>query len=241
MLESENFTPKKFKNILKNLIKIIIYNDHLAKLKFKSIFNAFRNKKIYTSVEDLNKSFIIYPLNQPNDEQLLVRAPNYLKNKDTIKLIARNLPKNIVLVVKEHPVNPGMISYKDIKEILSEFNNIVFVNPKLAIRPIILESKGLITVNSTAGIEALMCNKKIIVLGESYYKYNSMVYRPSSETELKNSLLKLISDTKYNFDDTRTMLKKLLNQSYPEPNSYPSKEKYGDRVVGEAIRYKLNQ
>jgi len=134
-----------------------------------------------------------------------------------------------------------MISYKDIKEILSEFNNIVFVNPKLAIRPIILESKGLITVNSTAGIEALMCNKKIIVLGESYYKYNSMVYRPSSETELKNSLLKLISDTKYNFDDTRTMLKKLLNQSYPEPNSYPSKEKYGDRVVGEAIRYKLNQ
>ena len=241
LLESENYTPKKFKNILKNLIKIIIYNDHLAKLKFKSIFNAFRNKKIYTSVEDLNKSFIIYPLNQPNDEQLLVRAPNYLKNKDTIKLIARNLPKNIILVVKEHPVNPGMISYKDIKEILSEFNNIVFVNPKLAIRPIILESKGLITVNSTAGIEALMCNKKIIVLGESYYKYNSMVYRPSSETELKNSLLKLISDTKYNFDDTRTMLKKLLNQSYPEPNSYPSKEKYGDRVVGEAIRYKLNQ
>ena len=241
LLSRENYTPKKLLNIIKNIIKIILQNDYLSKLRIKSFINSIRNKKFYTLPEKLNKEFILYPLNQPHDEQLLVRAPKYLDTVENIKLIANNLPKNINLVVKEHPVNPGMISNKEIKKIKKEYKNIFFVDPSLHIRPLIIKSLGLITINSTAGIEALICNKKIIVLGESYYKHNTMAYKPKNEKELRNCLQDLINNNEFTPESTKNMLKQLLNQSYPSPNEYPSKQGDANLVVGAAIKHKIEQ
>ena len=93
LLSRENYTPKKLLNIIKNIIKIILQNDYLSKLRIKSFINSIRNKKFYTPPEELKREFILYPLNQPHDEQLLVRAPKYLDTVENIKLIANNLPK----------------------------------------------------------------------------------------------------------------------------------------------------
>ena len=237
----ENYTPKKINNILKAIIKVAFKNDYLSKLKLISLINSKRNKGLYKNPNTLKEKYIIYPLNQPHDEQLLVRAPKYLDTISNIKFIADNLPSNINLLVKEHPVNPGMISQKEIKKIINDYKNVYFVNPELPIRPLILQSQGLVTINSTAGIEALICDKKIVVLGESYYKHNSMAIKPKDKSELKNALLELVDNKNFETEATTQMLSTLLNQSYPEPNTYPSKLSDTNLVVGEAIRYKIKQ
>ena len=70
------------------------------------------------------------------------------------------------------PVERNFLEIKDLK---NEFSNIDFVSPSLPIRPLIKKSLGLFTINSTSGIEALITGKKIVVMGNSYYKYNPMV------------------------------------------------------------------
>ena len=99
----------------------------------------------------------------------------------------------------------------------------------------------MITINSTAGIEALICNKKIIVLGESYYKHSTMAYKPKNENELRHCLQDLINNNEFTPESTRNMLKQLLNQSFPSPNEYPSKQGDANLVVGAAIKHKIEQ
>ena len=237
----ERYTPSKFSNILKNIIRVILKNDFLSKQRLKSLYHSKKNKRYYIDIRNLPKKYFIYPLNQPFDEQLLVRAPSYTDTIKNIKLIARNLPKEVDLVVKEHPVNPGMISTKHIKTLEHEFKNIKFIDPKLPIRPLILKSVGLITINSTAGIESLICNKKIIVLGDSYYKYNDMVFKPKTELEIKNAMQEILNQDNFDFSSTSYMIKQLLNQTYPESSTYPSKKGDGNQFIKDALLYKINQ
>jgi len=242
MAQSQNYTPTKFLNILKNIIKFLIQRDYISWLRLNSYINSLRNRKFYTSISDIKDNFILYPLNQPYDEQLLVRGSNFVDTYKNIDLILKNLPINFKLVVKEHPVNPGMLSYKKIKQLKKNYNNLVFIDPNFPIREIIKKSKGLITINSTSGIEALFCGKKIIVLGESYYRYNNMVFTPNSEEELKMNILELTKDYNFDFNETNLMIENLLNQSYPIPNSNILKEetKIFD-FISEALKYKILQ
>lgn len=237
----ESYTPSKFNNIVRNLLKVIFQNDFLSKQRLLSFYNSKQNLRHYSEFTSLKNKYFIYPLNQPFDEQLLVRAPNYINTVDNIKMIANCLPKNIDLIIKEHPVNPGMLSHSSIKKLKKKYSNIKFVNPRLPIRPLIQNSEGLITINSTAGIEALICNKNIIVLGQSYYKYNSMVYKPKNEEELKDSIYQILNLKNFDFTPTKQMLKKLLCQTYPEPSSYPDKSGDGNAFIQEAVLYKINQ
>ena len=71
-----------------------------------------KNKKIYTDFELLPDKFLLFPLNMPYDEQLLLRAPGFEDNYSNIKFIMNNFPSDSSLVIKEHPVNPGMLSNK---------------------------------------------------------------------------------------------------------------------------------
>ena len=62
--------------------------------------NTYLNLRHYIKNNEIDFDYILYPLNQPNDEQLLVRAPNFQNNITNIKMLAECMPKNIKLIVK---------------------------------------------------------------------------------------------------------------------------------------------
>ena len=55
--------------------------------------------------------------------------------------------------------------------------DIFFISPTVPLRDILSKSLGLITINSTAGLESLLINKNILALGMGYYKDLESVYK----------------------------------------------------------------
>lgn len=235
----EDFTPKKLKNILKNILKLILKFDRLSLLRLKSSYFSSRNKKYYTNIENLKNPFFFYPLNQPYDEQLLLRAPNFTDNINTIKLLLKNLPSNIDLVIKEHPVNPGMISSRQVKYFINSYKNIKFISPESHLRDVLKISNGMITVNSTSGLEALILNKNILVLGEGYYKSLNSTFTLDEFNNQKELFEALSSESKVDTKEVNKMLGDLLNQTYPSPGVYPSRSTESFSTLSDALYYKI--
>lgn len=235
----EDFTPKKLKNILKNILKLILKFDRLSFLRLKSSYFSSRNKKYYTNIDHLKKPFFLYPLNQPYDEQLLLRAPNFTDNINTIKFLMKNLPNNIDLVIKEHPVNPGMISSRQIKYFINTYKNIKFISPESHLRDVLKISNGMITINSTSGLEALVLNKNILVLGEGYYKSLNSTFTLDEFTNQKEVFESLFTEKKVDTVEVDKMLRKLLDQTYPSPGIYPDRLTESYSTLSDAIYYKI--
>ena len=132
-----------------------------------------------------------------------------------------------------------MLKPSEIKDLKNEFSNIDFVSPSLPIRPLIKKSLGLFTINSTSGIEALITGKKIVVMGNSYYKYNPMAIKPKATNSLKSSITELKSISEHDYKSTDEMLKMLLNQTYPEPSIYEIDN--NNSFFEDALISKINQ
>lgn len=241
ILEREDFTPKKPKNIVKNILKILIKFDYLSKLRLRAFLESRRNKKIYIEPENLPDKFLFYPLNMPYDEQLTLRAPGFKDNYKNIEYILENLPHGCDLVIKEHPVNPGMMEYKKLVNITNNYSNFHVIPPWVPLRDILFQSMGLITINSTAGLESLIVNKNVLALGMGYYKDLESVYTIEKKPikEILNEMSLEISNVDINEIDL--LLKRILNQTYPRPNSFPDKTLHADETMSDAIYFKLKQ
>ena len=237
----ESFTPTKIRNIVKNLLKLFFRGDYLSKLRLIATRESIKNKKIYTDFNKLPNNFLLFPLNMPYDEQLLLRAPGFEDNYENIKYILDNLPKNSNLVIKEHPVNPGMLENKLIKNLLKNYPNIFFISPTVPLRDILSKSLGLITINSTAGLESLLINKNILVLGMGYYKDLESVYKVDG-VSIKKVLEQMISGKNIIInEEIELLLERILNQTFPEPNNFPDKKSEASRVMNEALHFKIKQ
>ncbi len=237
----EEFTPSKPKNLFKNVLKLFLRSDYLSYVRLKAYYDSLKNKKIYTDFELLPDKFLLFPLNMPYDEQLLLRAPGFEDNYSNIKFIMNNFPSDSSLVIKEHPVNPGMLSNKAIKALSKEYKNLIFISPDIPLRDILIKSKGLVTINSTAGLESLLVGKNTFVLGMGYYKDLDSVYK-LSENSIKQILNDMLNDkNKVQQEEIDNLIEKMLNQTFPEPNSYPDKEFEIDKTMNEAFYFKIKQ
>tara|TARA_B110000444_G_scaffold261547_1_gene315069 strand:+ start:8918 stop:10297 length:1380 start_codon:yes stop_codon:yes gene_type:complete len=237
----ENYTPKKFKNIIKNIVKLLVRSDHLSKIRLRAFIESKKNSKIYTEIKNLPNKFLLFPLNMPYDEQLTLRAPGFENNNKSIKYILENIPSDCGLVIKEHPVNPGMMNYKDLLKFKNQYSNFFVISPSIPLRDVLFHSKGLLTINSTAGLESLMVNKNVLALGMGYYKDLESVYTIDSKP-IKEILNEISSGQNIvQSNEIDDLLERILNQTHPAPNLYPDKILDIDIAMNDALCFKINQ
>ena len=235
----EDFTPKKLKNIIKNVLKSILSKDNLGPKRLKASIEAKKNEKLYIDFNNLPEKFLLFPLNQPVDEQLLLRAPGFEDNYKNLLFVMNNLDEKITLIVKEHPVNPGMVESRKIMELMSEYKNIYFISPSIPLRKILRKSLGLVTINSTSGLESLLINKNVLALGMGYYKKLESVH--TIDNNQPKDIFKSMCQEKttVNPNEIDLLLQKILNQTYPEPNLFPDKKLESDKIMSDALYFKV--
>ena len=137
-----------------------------------NLINYFFLKKNYLNFYEDN--FIYFPLHVPNDYALTIRSSNYQNQLDFIDKISKYFYPEKVFV-KEHPARIGSISYKNIKKLLTNNNNLRILNPQINNYEVIKKCKFLITINSKAGYEGILLKKRIFSFGDSYYKKSKLV------------------------------------------------------------------
>jgi len=152
-----------YTNSGKNFFSVIYYD---IKLKF-SRFIRFRFLE-KNAIKKFSKSlFIYYPLHLEPERVLLINSPYYTNQLEVIKNIARSLPVNFELYVKEHPVMKiiGWREVKFYKEILS-FPNVKLVHPNVSSEEVLKNCSLVITITGTAGIEGLFYQKPVIAFSK---------------------------------------------------------------------------
>lgn len=133
------------------------------------------SKKILDKVFSLNKDYFLYPLQLNGDSQIQLYSP-YIRQLDTISYVlstfAKNAKEDELLLIKNHPLDNGLINYKVFINSCAKSFNIqdrVFFIEDGDLNLIIEKSKAVVLINSTVGVSALLKSKAVFCLGSAIY------------------------------------------------------------------------
>jgi capsular polysaccharide export protein len=156
----------------------------LNKIKLKFLANSYKFK--YDSFDIKTRRFIFLPLQVSTDSQILINSD--IDNIQAIDIAYKMaLQHKVALLIKPHPAEQN-IEYIKRLEKLKEKYDFYFVNYNTF--KLIKYSEEVITINSTIGIEAMIMNKKVNILGRAYYK-------DFNQEDLKRYIMSYLIDVDY--------------------------------------------
>ena len=153
-------------------------------------------KKIYLDENQLkNTNYAFFPLHTEPECSLLVYGRPFLNQIELIRMIALNLPVDMVLLIKEHPWMVGKRSLSAYKKILN-IPRVKIVNPAINSRILVKESSLVTVITGTIALEAVILGKPVITFGD--IPYNVLPYKMIQRcTDLRhlNSMIRNILQT----------------------------------------------
>jgi len=140
-----------------------------------------------TTLEE--EPYLFCPLQVPGDSQLTVYGDWIGSVSDTIEALSAasmKLPDGWHLRVKEHP--SAKVSFKNM---LSEHaSEKLRIDNSTDTFEQVAHSRGVVTVNSSVGLQSFFYDKPVIVMGNAFYAFPGLAYRAMSQEVLQ----KLLSD-----------------------------------------------
>lgn len=129
-----------------------------------------------------HKPFFALPLQLNSDYQLRLHSPfgdMRAALRFIVKSFAKFAPHSISLVIKRHPLDPGLVAWdRLIRKLAAQYgieDRLVYL-ADWDIVDVVKGSLGVVTVNSTVGTLALNIGKPVSVLGHAVYKVPSVAY-----------------------------------------------------------------
>jgi Capsule polysaccharide export protein len=141
----------------------------------------------------INDKYFLFPLHYENDAQITFREP-LVNQLELIRNISRSLPYGYFLYIKPHPHYLGTdFCFKDLLNI-SKLNNVKLLNPTIPPIPLLKRSRGVFTINSTTGFEALIEDIPVITFGHEFYCKDNLTYIVRDIGKLSKTLLDVVNN-----------------------------------------------
>lgn len=203
-----------YKNKGKTKIKLLknkIYRYFEIKNREK-----FLNSNSIKNIEDEN--FLLFPMQSMPEAKVLTISPYYTNQITLIENIAKAIPINTILYVKEHPIQKVKLwrSVDDYKKIIN-IPNVKLIHPCVDSQKLISKSKCVILISGGMGFEALFHKKPIILFSEEIYQELSMVTKITTFNKLHIDISKAIKDFKFNNKELNALMKTINEQSITIP------------------------
>ncbi|HUD91949.1 capsular biosynthesis protein [Sphingobium sp.] len=142
---------------------------------------ARRSLAVWDAVKD--RPYFTLPLQLNSDYQIRVHSPfgnMRAALRFVIKSFAQHAPDDVSLLIKRHPLDPGLVAWGRLTQRLATHYGVadrVHYLPDWDIAEVVGKSLGVVTVNSTVGTLALNSGKPVVVLGHAVYKVPGVVHR----------------------------------------------------------------
>ncbi|MBP9694914.1 MAG: hypothetical protein KBD73_00660 [Candidatus Magasanikbacteria bacterium] len=150
-------------------------------VKIADRFRRLRGFHDLVSLPNKADKFAFFPLHFEPETSLLNIAPFASDQIAIVRMIARSLPINFKLYVKEHPAMVHKRERSYYKELL-KIPNVILVDPKIKSFDLILDAKLILTITSTTGWESLLLGKPVISFGHIFYnEYPGVRYSATPE------------------------------------------------------------
>lgn len=160
------------------------------------------------------EKFVFFPLQVEPERTVGFDAPYYSDQLNVIKNVARSLPVDMKLYVKEH-FNMKFRSWRKIqfyKEILN-LPNVQLIHPLVDPNEILEKCMMVITINSTAGLEAAFHGKPSIIFSDTTYSDLSSVIKIKRLDDLPIIINKALQ-MKVNLEDISRFVNLLEKNSF---------------------------
>ena len=161
------------------------------------------------------RPFVYYPLHVPADVALTLRAPEYFDQPALIDYLARAIPLTHVLAIKEHPALVGATPHSRLVDLLTRYDNIVLLRPTINNHDVLAAADLVVTVNSKSGAEALLHGRRVVVLGDAFYRDSGVVHAVDGISNLSGAIRKVLSGPPPSAHDVRRFFQSVWDGSYP--------------------------
>ncbi len=163
-LQSKGIYHKKYNDIY-NLSQLEYELFHLG-IEYRNLRLKFGN--YFEMPED--ESYVFFPLHLEPELALLLYAPYMTNQLSVVKNVAHSLDSDTVLYVKEHPQSVAKKPLEFYRQ-MRDMPNAKSLFPHINSRQLITNAKGVITINSTVGMEAMLLGKPAVTLGDVFYTF----------------------------------------------------------------------
>lgn len=187
-----NSTSKKWLGYKK--YRVIDYILYKFGFSYPEQDNLETKKKNTLSLEvgKVQLPCIVLILQVPLDANMKCHSPHFSNHFEIISEVYMNLPSGYRLIVREHPLHKGYYE-SDLYEFIND--NKIYLSRKESLNELIEMSDLVVINNSTVGVEALILEKPILVLGDSYYDNDFFIHKYDG-VDLKVSLLAALANNK---------------------------------------------
>ena len=182
---------------ISNNDNIKTHYTYFGRKKFLVLINEIKNTinfltrqryidKNFSSELPENKNLIFFPLQQEPERSLLISTPQYSNQMKTIDFISKSIPKDYVLIVKEHPTQGPGRGWRQLSDYKQFQNNskIFFIHPSISASEIIKKSKLVISVSGTASLEASFLNVPSITFAKNDFSTISSIQKFNQDDNL---------------------------------------------------------
>ena len=205
-----------------------IYQDQLV-TTFNSIFHKYDKLEKYS-----NQELIFYPLHY-EPEAVLNYISEFNDNQEAfIENLAKCIGQNQLLVVKEHPNQPGRLLLRRYRGLKKRVSNVLFLPAEAPTKEIIKQSKLLITQTSTAGMEGLIIEKPVIVFGKIFYDQHPQINKVTSFKEVRHIIRKETWKTPTTEDNIQFLAK--VAEYSKEGNPFPHADLYDPQNIKHVVQ-----
>ncbi len=186
---------------------------HKVKIELLAKYRKrFIDKALLTKIE--NTKFIFFPLHMEIEQYPLIIAPFYTNQIELIHNIAKSLPIDYQLYVKEHPaqITRGWRSISDYNEIMN-IPNVKLIHPDIQTKNIYKKCSLVISIAGTSSFEAAFYGKSSILFSDLMYDSLPSVFKVKSIEELPK-IIRTALDTIPDPNDIDIFIKKLESISF---------------------------
>ena len=159
------------------------YPINLDKLPKRLTPRKLATKKRVLNSAELNKDYIFVPFQTSYDSQILKHSP-WIKSMHELFFLMYEIANilKINVIFKEHP-SEKQVTYDNLHTIAKKNEYVEFANANNT-QDLIVNAKAIVTINSSVGLESLLFNKKVIVLGEAFYNIKDLTQSATSKESL---------------------------------------------------------
>lgn len=176
------------------VIAPVEYLGYLRRLPLLRI-HRIRDNKLIKNLLNSKTPFYLLPLQLNGDAQILHHSP-FKNMKEVIELVmesfSRHAPKDAKLVIKNHPLDIGLVNYAEIIRHLSDrfdLSGRLEYMETGDLETMAAHAKGTITVNSTVGAVSLGSNCPTIALSDPIYNLPGLTYQGCLDTFWKEATM----------------------------------------------------
>jgi hypothetical protein len=153
---------------------------------------AMTSPKLATLSDIKGSPYIFFPLHTEPESSVGMLSPEYFYQHAAVAALSRDLPAGVRLAVKETIHGVGRRP-RDFYSQVKDIKNVVWLNMMEHGVEVARHSLGVATITGTAGMEAAVMGKPVIVFGRhNHYGFLPHVFEIRDEIELKNHLAAIV-------------------------------------------------